>query len=54
MRGRGGTIVLAKSIGLLFSFLTVEVEITRALVVYKTAEICGILGQNPKRAVQFY
>jgi hypothetical protein len=43
---------LAKPIGYMFSFLTVEAEITRALVVYKTAEIYRILGQNTKKAVQ--
>ncbi len=50
--GGGGTIVLAKLIGYVFSFLTVDAEIRRALVVYKTAEIYRILGQNPKKPVQ--
>ncbi len=43
---------LAKPIGYMFYFLTVEAEITRALVVYKTAEIYRILGQSPKKPVQ--
>ncbi len=51
--GGGETIVLAKLIGCGFSFLTVDLEITRALVVYKTAEIYRILGQNPKKPVKF-
>jgi hypothetical protein len=44
----GGTIVLAKPIGLVFSFLTVDAELW-SFGVYKTAEIYRIPGPITKK-----